>query len=746
LTLFHQTRLSRTVMKKYFLIAVLLYSCCFQSTSQVVSSAVTDSINLYSTMKKVNLLKDSAKVDMLNLIASRAVFILSHQTRIAIEYKYATEALQEATRLNYKVGIARALLTLSETSFYASMNMPGDTALKHGYFLKAFQIAQETNNHELLGWCYYEISGMASYTKNNTDTAIAYSLKSIDNFLKAKDTLFAAQVTSDLGSAYSQMGDYEHAFDYARKSLELSKRSGADFSLSWKQYNVQAALSDIASLYTTAGDYETAMNYILENARYGKENKTGWENFDRDIANLYCTMGKYDSALAYANRIDTFVPPGLFPGRSAVLGQIYLNGTKEYDKAIAEFTRCSDTVRKYLPDTIYATARYLIYIGQAYEGNKNYNTALKYAAQGVRLVEEKNQRPLMMQGYQVLSSIYHHLGNNDSAYEYILRYHTLKDSIQNKQFLLRIYNSKKDAADEKKEARLSLLDKDNKLKTEQLKQELQQKKFLLILFSAFVLTGIFVYRSIYLRRKNEKLRLENELTVQRLENEKKHAELKRQASDLQMQALRAQMNPHFIFNSLSSINWFIMENDKDTASDYLTRFSRLMRMVLNAQKPMIPLEDELKMLQLYLDMERLRLENSFDYSITFTNTIDAGNVSIPPMLLQPFCENAIWHGFKNKEGQGHININIRTEDHLLECMITDDGIGRKQAALFKRKSSKNEGSMGLEITRERLALFSEENNAEADFEMEDLVDEIGQGKGTRVILKIVYKEFIEELA
>ena len=399
-----------------------------------------------------------------------------------------------------------------------------------------------------------------------------------------------------------------------------------------------------------------------------------------------------------------------------------------------------------MPDTIYATARYLIYIGQAYEGNKNYNTALKYAAQGVRLVEEKNQRPLMMQGYQVLSSIYHHLGNNDSAYEYILRYHTLKDSIQNKQFLLRIYNSKKDAADEKKEARLSLLDKDNKLKTEQLKQELQQKKFLLILFSAFVLTGIFVYRSIYLRRKNEKLRLENELTVQRLENEKKHAELKRQASDLQMQALRAQMNPHFIFNSLSSINWFIMENDKDTASDYLTRFSRLMRMVLNAQKPMIPLEDELKMLQLYLDMERLRLENSFDYSITFTNTIDAGNVSIPPMLLQPFCENAIWHGFKNKEGQGHININIRAEDHLLECIITDDGIGRQQAALFKRKSSKNEGSMGLEITRERLALFSEENNAEADFEMEDLVDEIGQGKGTRVILKIVYKEFIEELA
>src|SRR5437762_11865128 len=159
----------------------------------------------------------------------------------------------------------------------------------------------------------------------------------------------------------------------------------------------------------------------------------------------------------------------------------------------------------------------------------------------------------------------------------------------------------------------------------------QQKKFLLILLLVLVTAGIFVYRTISLKRKNERLRLESAITVQRLESEKKQAELKRQASDLQMQALRAQMNPHFIFNSLSSINWFIMENDKEMASDYLTRFSRLMRMVLNSQKPMIPLEDELKMLQLYLDMERLRLENSFDYSITFTNAVDAGNVSLPPM-------------------------------------------------------------------------------------------------------------------
>jgi sensor histidine kinase YesM len=152
------------------------------------------------------------------------------------------------------------------------------------------------------------------------------------------------------------------------------------------------------------------------------------------------------------------------------------------------------------------------------------------------------------------------------------------------------------------------------------------------------------------------------------------------------------------------------------------------------------------MLELYLDMERLRFEYAFDYSFTFTNATDAGIVSIPPMLLQPFCENAIWHGFRNKDGQGHININIRTEEDLLECTITDNGIGRKQAAAFKNKSPKKERSLGLQITRERLALFSEENNAAADFEIEDLADEKGTSTGTRVILKIAHKKLIEEAA
>lgn len=169
------------------------------------------------------------------------------------------------------------------------------------------------------------------------------------------------------------------------------------------------------------------------------------------------------------------------------------------------------------------------------------------------------------------------------------------------------------------------------------------KKILIGSLSALFLLGVIIFRNIALKRKNEKHRrelAENELQIQKLESERTNAELQRQSTELEMQALRAQMNPHFIFNCLSSINRFILKNESEPASDYLTKFSRLIRMVLtNSKKAFISLEDELEMLRLYLEMERLRFQDSFDYNITFKNEIDPENIFIPPLLLQPFAEN-----------------------------------------------------------------------------------------------------------
>ncbi len=241
-------------------------------------------------------------------------------------------------------------------------------------------------------------------------------------------------------------------------------------------------------------------------------------------------------------------------------------------------------------------------------------------------------------------------------------------------------------------------------------------------------------------------RYENELSIQKLESEKSRAEFQQKASEMEMQALRSQMNPHFVFNCLSSINHFVIKNETEAASGYLTKFSRLIRMVLNySTKKQILLEDELEMLQLYLDMEKLRFKDSFEYTIIYDRSIDAGSIYIPPLLFQPFAENAIWHGLMNKEGKGFLDIEMHLEDEwLLKCLITDNGVGRKKADELKQENHDKRKSVGLAITKQRLALLNGDKAKEDFYEVQDLVDENGDAIGTRVCLKIRYSKFIEE--
>ena len=232
--------------------------------------------------------------------------------------------------------------------------------------------------------------------------------------------------------------------------------------------------------------------------------------------------------------------------------------------------------------------------------------------------------------------------------------------------------------------------------------------------------------------------------LEKSEKEKQLAELKDKTSQLEMETLRSQMNPHFIFNCLSSINRFILKNKTEEASDYLTKFSRLIRMVLNnSKKSFISLEDELETLRLYLEMERLRFKNSFDYSFTYNNSVDLGNIFIPPLLLQPFAENAIWHGLMHKQEKGFLNFDFSTEEKFLLCIITDNGVGRDQAELLKSKSVEKQKSLGLKITSERLSLLNNNSNEQTFFTIEDLANENGNALGTRVYLKIYYKEMME---
>jgi LytS/YehU family sensor histidine kinase len=301
---------------------------------------------------------------------------------------------------------------------------------------------------------------------------------------------------------------------------------------------------------------------------------------------------------------------------------------------------------------------------------------------------------------------------------------------------------------QKKEAQL--LSNQNQISQQQIKlQESALKRNAMLLYISIAallvmgLLAILVNRNIKLKRR--KLQLQQ--LMEQVNAQQKLTELEIEKTHLEMQALRAQMNPHFIFNCLSSINLFILINKIDEASDYLTKFSRLIRMALhNSEKPLIPLESELEALRLYLDLERLRFKNAFNYSITFINNIDINAVFIPPMLIQPFAENSIWHGLMHKKGVGCLEIQLCAHDKMLTCAVIDNGIGRKMAASFNSRSAAKNKSMGVEITTGRLALINKSRNEAAIFHIEDLRDENGLDCGTRVVLNIPYKDLTEVIS
>jgi ligand-binding sensor domain-containing protein len=223
----------------------------------------------------------------------------------------------------------------------------------------------------------------------------------------------------------------------------------------------------------------------------------------------------------------------------------------------------------------------------------------------------------------------------------------------------------------------------------------------------------------------------------RLNEVRRQHEIKHRTAALEMQALRAQMNPHFIFNSLNAINLFILENNKQQASDYLSKFSKLVRLILNnSREAFIPLEQELEALTLYLELESLRFDEKFTYDISVEDGIDNAEIKVPPLIIQPYVENAIWHGLMNKKDKGKLQIELYLEDTILFCRITDDGIGRKKAAEYKSKGASQKKSMGMRITADRIAMLQDQNDNGKHVEVKDLVLADGSPGGTEVTLKI----------
>jgi ligand-binding sensor domain-containing protein/putative methionine-R-sulfoxide reductase with GAF domain/anti-sigma regulatory factor (Ser/Thr protein kinase) len=208
-------------------------------------------------------------------------------------------------------------------------------------------------------------------------------------------------------------------------------------------------------------------------------------------------------------------------------------------------------------------------------------------------------------------------------------------------------------------------------------------------------------------------------------------------AEAEMQALRAQMNPHFIFNCLNSINRYIVKSDQATASLYLTRFAKLIRLILdNSNSKNVILSNELEALKLYIEMEALRFDKKFDYRIIVDEGVNTDSIEVPPLIIQPYVENAIWHGLLHKEVAGQLTIHVSmVTEGMLQCIIEDNGVGREQAKELKSKSATTRKSLGIKLTEDRISLVNKHARLNASVDIIDLVDD-GQPRGTKVIIKI----------
>lgn len=236
----------------------------------------------------------------------------------------------------------------------------------------------------------------------------------------------------------------------------------------------------------------------------------------------------------------------------------------------------------------------------------------------------------------------------------------------------------------------------------------------------------------------------NQVQRIRAEEEKQQARIealqnKQKMTESRLQSLRLQMNPHFLFNALNSIQQMILSNEEMVATRYLSKFSKLLRTILvHSDKEYVSLKEELEILNLYVELESIRFKDSFNYSIECDDEIDTDEIKLPTLLVQPFVENAIWHGLMHKEGERLLTVKFSERDESIECIVEDNGIGRERSGETKLATGqgKKHTSKGIAVSIERLNAMGNGNGQHGSLQITDLKDENGNAKGTRV--KIIF--------
>lgn len=571
---------------------------------------------------------------------------------------------------------------------------------------------------------YYTLFGNACIVNGDFNEARYYYLKALDLNRAKHDTVEQIRVYNNLNYLHMLTGQHDLSLQYAHEGirlLELMKQrqtlpvrmtSFGNKSSDW----VEAYLNtNIGQINMKVGNYREALVYYQRALKSieASGDKVYYANALNDMAQAYRQLGQYDQAVSYCEKaiavnkeIDNAYGIGL---NYQILGDIYartenLGDAQELLEEGMELLQKTDDIAAQAM-TLLSLAGLEIRSGQADKASASLDKCYDL----INLSNDLGIRSLYHFYRYKLDSLN---GDDQGALAHYRQYHELDKQIIDIRLNQRMAEIQTSFEMQRREQENKLLRSENEVQ----KIRIQQGRTNLALLCGFF-TLAFIITLLIVRH-------------QRLVTQNKIIELKQQN-------LNQQMNPHFVYNCLTSIQSFIFHHDAEKSLEYLSKFSKLMRKILeSSQNQYMSVQDEIEMLALYLKLEAIRFRGKFEYNITVDERIDPVLLKIPSLLIQPFVENSLWHGIQNKDGKGSIHVSFNLLEKSIFCAIEDNGIGREQAERIRNSRLIDHISLGSSITQNRMKLLKSLYGSKLGIRYIDLKDEDNRPSGTRVELTL----------
>lgn len=580
---------------------------------------------------------------------------------------------------------------------------------------QALEISQKIKNKEQEANAYLNL-GNSQIISGNYPLALEYFTyaKNVFEELKSepenqqKNQEGLARAYGSIGIVFSEQSNYSKALEYHLKALKLYEKSSDSLRLS-RVYN------NIGIVYKSRKEEFKALEYFLKAKELQEKLQDKTIGITTtNIANIYLDQKNYPKAIEFYQKASTYFQKYPNPRGEGELYNnlgLYYKETSESEKAVESWENAKDKFNAIedkfgISDTYYN-------LGEFYFEQNNLEKALQNTQKAKDLATEIKTLEMLVLSENLLSRIYEKKGDLNKSLEHFRAFSVAKDSLNNYENIRKSVQSEMNFEFEKRET----LHKKEQEQKEILMQEQSKRHTLQLIFGGlFLILAVGLGFLFYNRNQ-----LKKTLTLQK------------NLAEYEQKALHLQMNPHFVFNCLGSISSFIVQNGNDSAIKYLSKFSKLMRLTLEYSKEaLIPVDKEIEGLQNYLELEQLRFNKAFDFLITKDATIE-DDMALPPLLIQPFVENAIIHGLIPKKEFGLVSIDFSLTDKNLVCTITDNGIGINKSKELKENSVQVHKSMALDIIKKRLEMMGDSNSKATAFTIEEIIEN-GQIKGTKVFL------------